>query len=120
MKNQNNKFLEFVREHAIDVDISYRGGSLKVDATELFPSLGERAIVGAYQNYLGGGMAGAIVGAAMFMPQDLSAKEQRIFHRVLDACKAYFFELNNGGGDEYMQSEYGTLEFNQNLPVSAY
>lgn len=120
MKNQNNKFLEFVRENVIDADISYRGGRLQVDATELFPSLGRRAIVGAYQNYLGGGMAGSIVGGAMFDPSDLSAKEQKIFHRVLDACKRHFHEINNGGGDEYMQENYGDYEQNQRLPVSAY
>lgn len=120
MKNKENKYLDFVRENAFETDISYRGGNLKVDATELFPSLGERAVVGAYQNYLGGGIAGAIVGAAQFYPAGLNAKERKIFPVVLEACKLYFHELGNGGGDEYMQSTYGTLEFNQNLPVSAY
>lgn len=121
MKNKINKYLEFVRENAFETDISYRGGNLKVDATGIFPSLGRRAVVGAYQNYLGGGIAGAIIGAAMFMPGELTdADEREYFDEVLEACKLYFHELNNGGGDEYIQSEYGTLEFNQTLPVSAY
>jgi len=120
MKDTSNKYLEFVRENVIDADISYRGGNLTVDASELFPSLGERAIVGAYQNYLGGGMAGAIVGAAKFYPQDLNAKERKIFPAVLEACKLYFYELNNGGGDEYMQENYNSYGRNQNLPVSGY
>lgn len=120
MKNKINKYLEFVRENAFETDISYRGGNLKVDATGIFPSLGRRAVVGAYQNYLGGGIAGAIVGAAQFYPEQLNAKERKIFPVVLEACKIYFHELNNGGGDEFMQENYGGYEFNQNLPVSAY
>lgn len=121
MKNKVNKYLNFVRENAFETDISYRGGSLKVDATGLFPSLGRRAVVGAYQNYLGGGIAGAIVGAAMFMPGELTAADEReYFDDVIEACKIHFHELNNGGGDEYMQENYGGYEFNQNLPVSGY
>lgn len=124
---KQEQILQFVRENAFEADISYRGGNLKVDATELFPSLGRRAVVGAYQNYLGGGIAGAIVGAAMFDPSELTpftpegeVAERDIFPAVLEACKVYFHELNNGGGDEYMQENYGGYEFNQGLPVSAY
>ncbi len=117
---KNNKYLDFVRENVIDGDISYRGGTLKVDATELFPSLGERAIVGAYQNYLGGGMPGRIIGAAQFYPEQLNAKERKIFPKVLEACQQHFHEINNGGGDDYMQENYASYEFNQSLPASAY
>ena len=112
--------LEFVRANVVSADISYRGGTLKVDASDLFPEIDEQAFVGAYQNYLGGGIAGRIVGAAMFEPGDLRASRQEFFQRVLKACVTHFHELNGGGGDEYMQENYGDLDFNQNLPVSAY
>lgn len=118
MKKKNYRW--FVKENVIKTDISYRGGTLEVDASELFPSLGCTAIVGAYQNYLGGGMAGAIVGAAQFHPGELNARERKIFGAVLEACKLYFYELNNGGGDQYMQENYNSFDFNQGLPVSAY
>jgi len=49
------KAREFIEAHTIDADISYRGGSLKVDVSELFETGDEPAIMGAYQNYLGGG-----------------------------------------------------------------
>ncbi len=117
---QENNYLQFIEENIISVDISYRGGTLEVDASEIFPSLGCRAVVGAYQNYLGGGIAGAIVGAAQFHPEELNAKDRKIFPDVLEACKLYFHELNGGGGDQFMAENYGGYEFNQSLPVSAY
>ncbi len=106
-------------------DISYRGGILKVDVSELFPNVDE-PVMGAYQNYLGGGIAGAIVGAAMFDPSELTAKERKTFDALKERIKKYFYEANNGGGDEYMQenvtgkgARHGYAR-NQNLPVSAY
>jgi len=113
-----------LEENTIDADISYRGGKIKIDASELFPEYyertGERAIVGAYQNYLGGGIAGRIVGAAMFQPEELTEEERALFDPLLKRCVAYFHSLNNGGGDEYMQENYSGLDFNQTLPTSAY
>lgn len=115
------EILEILRENIIDCDISYRGGNLKVDASELFESLSDRAIVGAYQNYLGGGIAGRIVGASMFMPDDLESESEReLFPVVLEACQMLFHELNNGGGDDYMQENHSDYDFNQGLPVSGY
>lgn len=109
----------FIVEHVTACDISYRGGTLKIDVSELFPRVDD-AIMGAYQNYLGGGIAGAITGAAMFSPDELSKKDQKTFFALKEEIKKYFFELNNGGGDEYMQENYGTYENNQRLPLSGY
>lgn len=114
-----------IESHTIECDISYRGGRLKVDVSELFPNI-EDAVMGAYQNYLGGGIAGAIVGAAMFDPSSLNAKEERVFYALKERIKKYFYALNNGGGDEYMQNEVtgkaarNGYERNQSLSVSAY
>ena len=74
---------------------------------------------------LGGGIAGAICGRAMFDPAVLNKKDQALFDRALAMAKLYFYNLNNGGGDEYMQEEvtgggYKGYAKNQNLPVSAY
>ena len=113
-----------IEEHIINSDISYRGGTLKIDVSELFPNI-ENAVMGAYQNYIGGGIAGAIVGAAMFDPSELNAKEQKTFFVLKERIKKYFYELNNGGGDEYMQEEVtgakaGGYSKNQSLSVSVY
>ena len=124
------KINDIIRDekNIIDCDISYRGGTLKIDASELFPGYcektGGKAIVGASQNYLGGGIAAAITGGAMFLPEELNKKERKIFDDVLKACKLYFYELNNGGGDEYIQENFSGQDVkhgylkNQSLPAS--
>lgn len=117
MKKKN--WVPFIEENTIDCDISYRGGTIKVDVSSLFPNV-EDAVMGAYQNYLGGGIAGSIVGAAKFDPSELSKKDQKIFESLKEAIKEYFFAINNGGGDDYMQENYNSYKQNQTLPVSGY
>lgn len=115
-----------IEAHVISSDISYRGGSLKVDVSSLFKNLEEPAVMGAYQNYLGGGIAGAIIGASQFDPNKLSKRDQDVFAALKERIKLYFYELNNGGGDEYMQenvtgqnARHGYAA-NQSLPKSGY
>lgn len=108
-----------LENHTIERNISYRGGNLKIDVSDLFPNV-EDAVMGAYQNYLGGGIAGQIVGAAMFDPSELSKKEQKLFYALKERIKQYFYALNAGGGDDYMVENVNSYEKNQSLPVSAY
>ena len=108
-----------IEAHVIEGDVSYRGGTLKIDVSELFPNV-ENAVMGAYQNYLGGGIAGAIVGGAQFMPEELTAREQKIFHALKERIKQYFYNLNAGDGDDYMVENVNSYNQNQNLPVSGY
>jgi VIT1/CCC1 family predicted Fe2+/Mn2+ transporter len=111
---------EFIEANVISADVSYRGGTVNVNVAELFPEV-SNPVMGAYQNYLGGGIAGRIIGAAMFNPEEeLSAEDQVKFEEVKAEIVKYFFELNGGGGDDYMQENYSSLEFNQNLPESGY
>lgn len=116
----------FIEAHTIDMDISYRGGSLKVDVSDLFDTKDEPAIMGAYQNYLGGGMAGSIQTGRQFDISDFSKKDLATYNILAEACKRYFYDINNGGGDDYMQENvtgksakagYNQL---QKLPKSAY
>ncbi len=110
---------DFITKHTLDCDFSRRGGTLKVDVSELFPNV-EDAVMGAYQNYLGGGMLGAVVGASQFDPNELSKKDQTIFFELKEAIKQYFFHVTNEeaeGYDEWSSPEY--LQ-NQNMPVSGY
>lgn len=94
---------EFIEAHTVNADISYRGGSLKVDVSELFNTGDEPAIMGAYQNYLGGGIAGAIQTGRQFDISGFSKKDLKVYEIMAEACKRYFYDLNNGGGDDYMQ-----------------
>lgn len=128
MKTEKRDWMQFISENIINQDVSYRGGSLKFSVKEIFPEVSE-PVMGAYQNYLGGGIAGAVQGAAMFSPAELSVDRTEAeynealetFKEILEAAKRYFYNLNNGGGDDYMQENYGDdYDFNQNLPSSAY
>lgn len=118
-KRKEIKYREFIENNIITCDVSYRGGSLKIDVSELFTKL-SNPYMGAYQNYLGGGIAGAVVGGASFMPEELNKREQKIFFELKEVCKKYFFEINNGGGDDYMQSLGRDYKNNQTLPISGY
>jgi hypothetical protein len=110
----------FIEANVTHCDLSYRGGTLKVNVSDLFPNIDD-ATMGAYQNYLGGGMAGAIVGASMFDPSELKTKkDQKTFSELKEAIKQYFYDLNHGGGDDYMVNEVNNYSQNQSLPISAY
>ena len=115
---------QFIEDHVVDMDISYRGGVLKIDVSELFPEVeewGESAIMGASQNYLGGGIAGSISNGYMFDAKRLNKKQFALLQKVAEECKRYFYDLNNGGGDEYMQNESGqNYESVQRRAVSGY
>lgn len=115
----------FVEENTIDCDVSYRGGSLKVDVSSLLDTGDEDAIMGAYQNYLGGGIAGSIQVGRQFDISDFTADQMAVYDALAEACKRYFYEINNGGGDEYMQdnvtgADAGGYDAVQRLPASGY
>lgn len=125
MKTKKFNCREFIEANLIDANVSYRGGSLKVDVSELFNTGDEPAIMGAYQNYLGGGIAGAIQTGRQFDISRFSKKDLALYEKMAEACKRYFYDLNKGGGDDYMQNEVtgsdaGGYERLQKMPASAY
>ncbi len=106
-----------IRENIIEFEATHRGGNLKVDVSSLFPTLDtEDAIMGAYQNYLGGGMLGSVIGAAMFDPSTLPNKNDlTIFEDVKDKIKRYLHEETRHDGDEWEDADY---EEGQRRPAS--
>jgi hypothetical protein len=107
---------KFIENNLIECDLSYRGGTIKVDVAELFPYIDD-ATIGAYQNYLGGGLVGAIVGASMFTPDELKAKDVKLYRELLEGCKEYIYKETNHEYDEWETASY---EETQSRPVSAY
>lgn len=103
-----------IDENIIENNCSYRGGVIKVDVSSLFPSI-DNPVMGAYQNYLGGGMPGSIVGASMFTPEELTEKELKLFFSIKEKIKKYYFKSLNGG--VFNKKEYNAM---QSMPVSAY
>lgn len=110
-------YLEYIENNIIDCNAGYRGGSIKVNVAELFPEItDEQPIIGAYQNYLGGGMLGAVVGASQFNFDDLTAKHKVIAERLKLECKLYLHNQTNHE-DEW---ETSTFDENQTRSISAY
>ncbi len=125
---KKEKIKEYIRDNIIEGDVSYRGGTLKINVSGLFSDksmeaveeAGEELIAGANQNYLGGGIAGRITTGRMFDVDLLTEKDKEICEQFSEAVVEFFYEMNNGGGDEYMQEEVNNLEYNQNLPILGY
>lgn len=112
-----NDCLKYIESNIVDIDCGYRGGKLSINASELFDYI-DNPIIGAYQNYLGGGMLGAVVGGASFEPSELKTKKDRkVFDKMLDACKRYLHNQTNHVDDEW---ENASFEANQNRAISAY
>ena len=106
---------EYIENHILRCEASYRGGGIEIDCTELFPHI-EEAKMTAYQNYLGGGILGAIQSDNNFEGV-LKKKDRQKFEQLQDALKRYFHNLTNHGDDEW---ESATYEENQRRPKSAY
>ena len=113
--------MKYCEEHIQDTDTSRRGGTIKVDASEALPSYeGEDCIVGAYQNYLGGGMLGAIVGAAKFMPDELSKRDQATFKLLLEGSKRVLHKYTMSEAEDWDEWSAADYEGVQRRAVSAY
>ena len=134
MTTKYNKYIEYIENNIKHCDISYRGGVLKVDISGLLSQksndaieeAGEDAIAGASQNYLGGGIAGSITSGRMFDIELLTAGDKKKWPQIAEALKRYFYDVNNGGGDDYMQENITGKDAKagyqrlQKMPVSGY
>ena len=100
-----------IEELTTRLEVSHRGGGVEIDLEPLgYP---EGALMAAYQNYLGGGMLGAV-------QSDCNLKDWRDIDGLLDvseALKQYFHSLTNPDGDEWVDFDY---QQNQAMPASAY
>ena len=113
-------YKKFIDDNKISFDASRRGGNIKIDVSELFPDQEEEAVMDAYQNYLGGGLAGSVVGASMFDPDELSKDDRIIFDELKEEIKKYFFYYTNEIAEDWDEWSAMSYEKNQNMPASAY
>lgn len=104
-----------IQKHIIRQRITSRGGGVEIDLTA-FGFEGEK--MAAYQNYLGGGMLGAVcVNDTIRTSQPFVLEEDaKKLDKIGEELKRYFHGLTNPEGEW----ESTTYEQNQNMPVSGY
>ena len=108
MKNFN------IEDNIIRIDASRRGGGIEIDVSELF---GEDCRMSAYQNYLGGGLLGAIQSDVNFTPTE---EQKADVLELAERLKRYFHEITNEEASEYDEWNGMSYEQNQNMHESAY
>lgn len=98
------------------LEASRRGGGIEISLDTL-GFKGER--MSAYQNYLGGGMLGAIQTNDTIRRQSLKTTEAKAkkLDAIADQLARYFHEITNHSDDEW---ESATFEQNQLRAVSGY
>lgn len=118
---QKIDLIDYIETHTLRCEASYRGGGIEISLNDL---LGkdtdvdeDEFLMTAYQNYLGGGMLGAISSSYNFNLSSLTKKDQKTVSEITEALKRYFHNLTNHEDDEW---ESATFEENQNRPGSAY
>jgi len=98
------------------LEVSRRGGGIEIDLSSL-GFKGEK--MAAYQNYLGGGMLGAVCVndtiRAKHKIVELSLAQE--LDEIGEQLKQYYHSLTNPDEDEWESVSY---EQNQNMPVSGY
>ena len=103
------KTIEKIEKNTLRVQASHRGGGIEIDLTAWgFP----REKMAAYQNYLGGGMLGAIQCNDTIRRQTgttTEAKSKKL-DKIGEALMRYFHNLTNHEGDQW---EEATFERNQ-------
>jgi len=108
MKNYN------IEDNIIRIDASRRGGGIEIDVSGLF---GEGCKMTAYQNYLGGGLLGAIQSDINFMP---SEEQKENVLKLSEKLKRYFHDITNEEASEYDEWNEMSYEKNQSMPSSGY
>lgn len=109
------KYIEYIKNNTLRVDASRRGGGIEIGVAELFGI--EGAKISAYQNYLGGGMLGAIQANANFEP---TKKDTAKFYSLTGVLKRYFHAITNEEAGDYDSWNASSYEANQTRPVSGY
>ena len=108
--NEENVISAITREQ-----ISYRGGGVEIDLSQFGFKSGSR--MSAYQNYLGGGLLGAIQSNHNMFRESLTPAQERKIEKLSDILKRYLHSQTNHEDDEW---ECATFEQNQLRPVSGY
>lgn len=101
MKKLTQKQIQKIEDATLRLKLSSRGGGIEISLTAFgFP--GERMT--AYQNYLGGGILGAVGPDCTLLHKNVRYNAERL-ERVSEMLKQYFFDLTNPE-DEWSRQSY--------------
>ena len=109
-------YQQYIDDNTLRCEASHRGGGIEIDLAELLPEVDE-PLMSAYQNYLGGGMLGAIQENHNFDNSELTSEQVKTVEELADSLKRYSHDLTNH------EDEWGGESYEQNQlvkPVSAY
>lgn len=128
MENIEKVVSEFdIDSNLIINTIDSRGGYTEVNVSSLFPNIPKhQAVMGAYMNYLGGGLVGCVIGGAMFMPDDLDKDKLELFNQLMERLKrhAYYHYIEVAFDYDSEEAEPVSTEImyqhNQRMPVKGY
>ena len=107
---------EKIRKAILREQVSSRGGGVEI-SLDSFGFKGEK--MSAYQNYLGGGMLGAIKTNDTIRRQSMFCELHTAekLDVIAEALARYYHSMTNHSDDEW---ESATFEQNQRRPASAY
>jgi hypothetical protein len=104
-----------IKEAVIREELSHRGGGIEIDLG-MFTNAWHGEKMSAYQNYLGGGMLGAIQNDCTIDNWEFTQTIKFKLSDVAEELKRYMHDLTNHD-DEWESESY---EVNQNKAISAY
>lgn len=90
----STNLFDYIENHTIRLEASHRGGGIEIDAGDY---LGDDypLRMTAYQNYLGGGMTGAVCGSIQGVLREYPADIQAKALELNEALKQYFYNITN-------------------------
>lgn len=112
-KQKTEKLTQYIKDHTIRCEASYRGGGIEIDLGDY---LAPAYMMTAYQNYLGGGMLGSIQNSYNFDLGYIPPKQQAKVRDITEVLNKYYHGLTNHD-DEFEET---TFEQCQTRPASAY
>lgn len=119
MKANNDIFLKYIKDNTMRLKITRRGGGIEIDLKDLLKTDLDLRI-SAYQNYLGGGLLGAVQSDINFIKDGISKNKLKLLNRFQEFLKEYFFNLTNEEAEYYDEWNSQSYEQNQNMSSSAY
>ncbi len=122
MKSTKVNLFDYIEGHTIRLEASHRGGGIEIDATDYLGYNGRYPLrMTAYQNYLGGGMLGAVDSSIQGHLRDYPAAVQTKALVLSEALKRYYYNITNEIVEDYDEwAASASFEAQQARPVSAY